>query len=148
MTGFAETFGYGTDPEGDAARREREGVVELPDGTRVAGVPEPALPAVAARLALPPGTDLAASIRRTAHLVPPSPAEVEEVLGAEVVADLDRDRILAGHEVEVSETRGGLGWARCACGDWEAVVTGQTSAAWAFASYEEHLRRIAASLGE
>jgi hypothetical protein len=53
--------------------------------------------------------------------------------------------LIAAHEVETGETPGGLGYARCACGAWEAVVTGPSSARWAFEEYGEHLRRV---LGE
>lgn len=132
MSGFADAYGYGTDPAGDAARREAEGVVELPDGTRVAGIPAPALPA------LPPGTDLAGSIRRTAHLVPPSPAEVIEVLGDKVVG-----KLLDPHALTRTEYRWGIAVV-CACGLWECAVTGPSSAAWAERDYAEHRRKLGA----
>lgn len=50
---------------------------------------------------------------------------------------------VASHEVTTGETRGGLGYASCACGQWEAVVTGPQSARWAFEQYAEHLRQAA-----
>jgi hypothetical protein len=53
-----------------------------------------------------------------------------------------REELLAQHEVETGETPAGLGYARCACGQWEAVVTGPASARWAFADYSVHLRRV------
>jgi hypothetical protein len=52
------------------------------------------------------------------------------------------DERLAAHQVETGETPAGLGYARCACGQWEAVVTGPASARWAFADYSAHLRRV------
>jgi hypothetical protein len=51
------------------------------------------------------------------------------------------DPRLAEHEVETGETAGGLGYARCACGGWEAIVTGPASARWAFDEYRQHLTR-------
>jgi hypothetical protein len=143
VTGFAETFGYGTDPEGDAARRAEHGVVELPDGTTVAGVPARELPAVATRLerlAVESTRDRllrAVGITRAEVGLPELPDGIVE---GELL-----DPRLSEHEVEVGETRSGLGWARCACGQWEAVVTGPASARWAFEQYAEHLHR---ALGE
>jgi hypothetical protein len=103
--------GYGTDPEGDAARRA---ALE---------------PARYDQAALP---NLADAIRRTAHLVPPSAAEVVEVLGAEVVDQLDPHRITRtdyGSSVAIV----------CACGRWECIVTGPSSAAWAGRDYRRHV---------
>jgi hypothetical protein len=131
--------GFGTDPEGDARRRAEQGVVELPDGTRVAGAPDEqaAIDAVARfdPAALP---DLADAVRRTAHLVPPSPAEVEEVLGAEVVQALDP------HAIEQRQHGAFVAFV-CACGRWDAVVTGPSSARWAGADHRRHVADETAS---
>jgi hypothetical protein len=101
--------GFGTDPEGDDRRRE-----ELET----------------ARLDVP---GLAGSIVRTAHLVPPSPDEVVEVLGAEVVEQLDP------HAITTTEYPSGVAWA-CACGRWEGFATGPSSARWAGADHARHVR--------
>lgn len=47
-----------------------------------------------------------------------------------------------GHEVHTGTTPAGHGIAICACGEWEAVVTGLGSAQWAYEAYVEHLRRV------
>lgn len=96
--------GFGTDPDGDAARRAEQGVVELPGGTTVALGNLPALTSPE-----------------------PEPVPTPEQL--------------AEHEVQTGEVSG-VGFARCACGAWEAVVTGPASARWAFDQYREHLRRL------
>jgi hypothetical protein len=48
------------------------------------------------------------------------------------------------HEVQTGEVNG-VGFARCACGKWEAYVSGPRSARWAFEEYTEHLRRVGAA---
>ncbi len=73
--------------------------------------------------------DLAGAIRRTAHLVPPDPAEEVELL----VHDLDP------HAVTRTPYPWGVAWV-CACGRWEAVATGPSSAAWAGADHRRHVR--------
>lgn len=50
-----------------------------------------------------------------------------------------------GHEVDTGEDAQGRGYARCRCGDWEAVVTGPSSARWAYEQYAEHLRLVASA---
>jgi hypothetical protein len=106
---------FGTDPEGDARRRlELNGArldPEVLDRLRVSRLDEP--------------DDLAGAIRRTAHLVPPSPVEVVE--------DLDP------HAITRTEYPWGVAWA-CACGGWEAVATGPSSAAWAERDHARHVR--------
>lgn len=127
--------GFGTDPEGDADRRAEQGVVELPDGTRVAGAPDPqaAIAAVARydRAALP---DLGEAITRTAHLVPPSPGEVQVALGV-----VEGELLPAEDPHALTRTEYAWGIAVvCACGQWECVVTGPSSADWARRDHERH----------
>lgn len=80
--------------------------------------------------------DLAGAIRRTAHLVPPSPDEVEVVLGAQVVEDLQAKE--DPHAVTTTPYPWGIAWT-CACGRWEAVATGPSSAGWAGADHRRHV---------
>jgi len=78
---------------------------------------------------LPEGVDLAAAITRTAHLVPPSPAEVEVVVGPVEVE----------HELQLVSVEGHTVGVRCRCGRWDAIVTGPTSARWAAADHRRHV---------
>jgi hypothetical protein len=78
-----------------------------------------------------PTGDLSGAIRRTAHLVPPSAVEVEEVLG---VVD---GKLPDPHAVTRTEYPWGIAVV-CACGQWECVVTGPSSADWARRDHERH----------
>lgn len=146
MPSFAAQLGpsWGTDPEGDAERRAEQGVVELGDGTTVAGVPEHALPEVADRLAVLGGYGLPAAraqaAEREAHSIAAADDLVRDLaveLGVEPKPD-DPE----GHTPEHGE-HGGVGWVRCSCGTWEALVTGPSSAAWARRDYSRHLAEVA-----
>lgn len=66
------------------------------------------------------------AIRRTAHLVPPLAAEV-------LTSEPDP------HAVIRRPYPWGVAWT-CACGRWEAVATGPSSAAWAGADHARHAR--------
>jgi hypothetical protein len=129
--------GFGTDPDGDARRRaELEPARVDPDDLvahlraadrlGILAAPDAALRAASEG-------DLAGAIRRTSHLVPPSAAEVVEVLGAEVVEQLDP------HAITRTEYPSGVAWA-CACGRWEGFATGPSSARWAGADHARHVR--------
>ncbi len=132
--------GFGTDPEGDARRRaelESNGArldPETLNRLRVSRLDE--LPPIPLGAALPDGRtvdDLRGAIERTIHLVPPSAEEVEVVLGPEVVEQLAEDP----HAITRKPYEWGDAWT-CACGRWEAVTTGPSSARWAGADYARH----------
>lgn len=46
--------------------------------------------------------------------------------------------VLAPHELLLVRVEGRLVGVRCACGRWDAVVTGPTSARWASADHRRH----------
>lgn len=122
--------GFGRDPDGDAARRAAMGTRRLADGTTVAGVPDHALPAVEERLAELDGYGLpAARAQAAARAELHPPAEVEPLPA------------IAGHTPEHGE-HDGIGWVRCSCGTWDAIVTGPASAAWARRDYDRHLAEV------
>jgi hypothetical protein len=136
------------------------GVVEVSGGA-IAGVP----PEVAARLTegglglpaavpLPERSDLAGAIERTAHIVPPSPAEVIEVLGAEVAAEV-LDAVVEGEVLDPVDPHGVVGtrhsWGAalvCRCGEWEAAVTGPGSLRWAQGDHRRHVEQATAAAGD
>lgn len=119
--------GFGTDPEGDARRRAEQGVVELTDGTRVAGAPNEQA-AVAA--------------------VAPAPHSIEaaDALVRDLAVDLGVEPKPDPHAVTTTEYEWGAAVV-CACGRWECAVTGPSSAAWAAADYRRHVARETASDG-
>jgi hypothetical protein len=119
--------GYGTDPDGDATRRAEQGVVELPDGTKIAGVPEHALPEVRREL-LP------------AYVRPVYEAPAEPLRYAPVLPEVVEGELLDPadpHALTRREYEWGIAVV-CACGKWECVVTGASSADWARRDHERH----------
>jgi hypothetical protein len=114
--------GFGTDPEGDAARRaelesRRVDPADLDDPTGLRRLAE-------SRLALPTGGPRG----RTPDLV-----IVDDPLDGEVV------ELLTAHAITRTEYPWGVAWT-CACGRWEGVATGPSSARWAGADHARHVR--------
>lgn len=100
--------GFGTDPEGDAARR-----AEL-EPARIDRLPNP--------------VDDPVGFAAAVYDVPRELVE-SEVLPAAI----------GPHAVARIEHEWGVAWT-CACGRWEAVATGPSSAAWAGADHRRHVR--------
>lgn len=118
--------GFGTDPEGDARRRAEQGVIELPDGTRVAGAPDAPTAIAALRAHGLPAIPLGAAL--------PDGRTLDDLRAASVVEVVESD----GHAI--TATRHGSAVALvCECGRWDAVVSGRGSATWAGADYRRHV---------
>lgn len=164
--------GFGTDPEGDARRRAEQGVIELPDGTRVAGAPDAptavaalaahGLPAIPLGAALPDGRtvdDLRVEVRPCCNyreeLDRPCRG-VQRFRPGDLQAACDECggwcgidapcRVAEPDPHAITRTEYGSSVALvCACGRWECIVTGPSSAAWAGADYRRHVQRETAS---
>lgn len=133
MTHFSDLaghLGFGRDKAGDAARREEQNVVELPDGSTVAGVPPEVLvtPELLAHVRRQEDRALRDALRvipeRADRTVPDDPEPVP------------------GHRLE-REQHGSATVVRCECGRWDGGWLGPRSRRRVL---DDHAAHVAAEL--
>lgn len=124
MTSWSDA-GFGTDPEGDARRRAELEAARLDEAEyeRLAILGGYGLPVVRAQ-----------QEQREAYS-----AEAADYLVLDLATNLGVELSVDPHAV-TSTAHGSAIAVVCACGRWECVVTGPSSARWAGADHARHVR--------
>jgi hypothetical protein len=112
VSGLADAYGYGTDPDGDAARRAAIRGAKIPPGgwrTTLRDALRAAAEADARRIA----------------------ADTRAILG-------DAQRQIPGHRLDLERTAAGNTIARCECGRWDGGWTGPRSRTAVLLDHAQH----------